>query len=251
MVSAAWPRPSAPRERATSGKNPSVDMTDMLAALPLFRQLAAAHIERIAPRVRERRLSRSETVFHKGDRPLGLFVVLRGHVKLALVSANGNEKVVELVGANQCFGEVAMLTESAYPYCAQAVRDVALLFVPREVILELLEQAPAFARVMLTDLARRTQALLQDVETYTQHTSAKRVIGYLHQLCQSAQDQGDSIAVTLPTTKQIIASRLNLTPETLSRILHDLSEAKLIAVQGRQIRIASRARLYSYRSEAC
>jgi CRP-like cAMP-binding protein len=227
-------------------KSSRPDMPQTMAALPLFQSLAPGQVGRVAPFVRERRMSRAEVVFHKGDQPLGLFVVVKGHVKLALLSTAGNEKIVELVGPGQCFGEVALLTETAYPFFAQAVRDVTLLFIPKEVVLELLEKAPAFARCMLKSLAGRTHMLLQDVETYTQHTSSMRVIAYLQRLCQDADDQGDCVAITLPTSKQILASRLNLAPETLSRILHELSEARLIAVSGRKIQVASRQKLGSY-----
>lgn len=229
---------------------PRGGIVEAIAAIPLFGSLSAEQIERLAARARMRQLTRAEIVVHKGDQPQGLFVVTSGQIMLTLVSSSGNEKIIELVAAQQAFGEVALLTDSAYPFYAQAVRAVSLLFVPRDLVQELLEQSPGFACAMLTSLATRTQNLLQDVETYTQHTSATRVVSYLRQLCQDNDEPGDSIAVTLPTTKQIIASRLNLSPETLSRILHELSEAKLIAVNGRQIRIASRERLRSYRLDA-
>lgn len=227
-------------------KSSRSDMPQTMAALPLFQSLAPAQVDRVAPFARERCLSRAEMVFHKGDQALGLFVVIKGHVKLALLSTAGNEKIVELVGPGQCFGEVALLTETAYPFFAQAVRDVSLLFLPKDVVLGLLETVPAFARCLLRNLAGRTHMLLQDVETYTQHTSSMRVIAYLQRLCQDGDDPGDCVAITLPTSKQILASRLNLAPETLSRILHELSEARLIAVRGRKIQVASRQRLHRY-----
>jgi CRP-like cAMP-binding protein len=230
----------------TTCKSSRSDMPQTMAALPLFQSLAPLQVARAATFARERCLSRAEMVFHKGDQALGLFVVIRGHVKLALLSTAGNEKIVELVGPGQCFGEVALLTETAYPFFAQAVRDASLLFLPKEVVLELLETVPAFARCLLQNLAGRTHMLLQDVETYTQHSSSMRVVAYLQRLCQDADDEGDCVAITLPTSKQILASRLNLAPETLSRILHELSAARLIAVSGRKIQVASRQRLHSY-----
>jgi CRP-like cAMP-binding protein len=86
---------------------------------------------------------------------------------------------------------------------------------------------------------------VQDVESYTLRSSAQRVIGYLLQHCPSSHCEG-SIEIVLPTSKQIIASRLNLTPETLSRILHDLAEAKLIDMQGKRITISDLQRLREY-----
>ncbi|HEY3565434.1 MAG TPA: helix-turn-helix domain-containing protein, partial [Casimicrobiaceae bacterium] len=50
----------------------------------------------------------------------------------------------------------------------------------------------------------------------------------------------------LTTSKAVVASRLNVTPEHFSRILHDLTEQKLIEVEGREIRIVDPARLREY-----
>jgi len=54
--------------------------------------------------------------------------------------------------------------------------------------------------------------------------------------------------VELPTSKQVIASRLSLTPETLSRIFHDLSNSSLISVHGKRIKLHDPARLARYQS---
>jgi CRP-like cAMP-binding protein len=222
------------------------DIPRLLAALSLFECLRHDQIECLAQHTRERLLERGEMLFHKGDTAHGLFLVVYGQVKLAFLASNGNEKVIEIVGPKQFFGDVALLAECCHPLCAQAVTDSLLLQVPKDAVFAMLEEEPAFARRMLADLATRTQKLIRDVETYTQLTSAQRVIGYLQEYCPDVDDAEDSIAITLPTSKQIMASRLSLTPATLSRIFHDLSEANLIAVQGKQITINSVKRLHAY-----
>jgi len=221
-------------------------LSSLLESLPLFQGLTRESAERLAQRARERRLERNEILFQKGDASHSLFAVIYGQIKLALPAINGNEKVVELAGPRQCFGESALLSENPSPVLAQAVADTLLLQIPGESIHELLDSEPVFARRMLTCLAQRTQLLIQDVETYTQQSGAQRVISFLQQHCLDDSDSNDCIAITLPAPKQVIASRLNLTPETLSRILHDLMAANLIAVQGKTITINSLRQLQAY-----
>ncbi|GAB1393925.1 Crp/Fnr family transcriptional regulator [Rhodocyclaceae bacterium] len=225
-----------------------VDIPELLARQPLFQQMSMEHVNLMAAQAREKRLARGEMLFQKGDMPRGFYVVIFGQLKLAFPSSAGNEKVVDIIGPKQSFGEAVMFMDKPYPVFAEAISDTLVLHVPRDVIFELVKTEPTFANMMLAGLSLRLHGLLQDVETYSLRSSAQRVVGYLLQQCPG--DVGElgegEIQVTLPTTKQIIASRLNLTPETLSRIFHDLAEAKLISVQGKQITINNARQLREY-----
>ena len=99
------------------------------------------------------------------------------------------------------------------------------------------EGGSGIASKMLAGLSRRLHSLISDVESYSLQSGTQRVIGFL--LRQDTQQGEDSkpYTVTLPTSKAIVASRLNVTPEHFSRILHDLIAAGLIEVDGREIRI--------------
>jgi CRP/FNR family transcriptional regulator, dissimilatory nitrate respiration regulator len=223
-----------------------IDIPALLTRLPLFQALTPEQVAHVAEHARSKRLPKGEMLFQKGDAAHGFYVIIFGQVKLAFPSSSGNEKVVEIIGPKQSFGEAAMFSERPYPVFAQAIADTLLLHVTRDVIYNLLETDPSFARRLLAGLAMRMHMLVQDVESYTLRSSAQRVIGYLLQHCPSDGNCEGSIEITLPTSKQIIASRLNLTPETMSRILHDLAEAKLINMRGKQITINDLMRLREY-----
>lgn len=222
-----------------------IDIPALLVRLPLFQALTSEQVTQVALNTRSKRLPKGEMLFQKGDLAHGFYVIVFGQVKLAFPSSNGNEKVVEIIGPKQSFGEAAVFAQRPYPVFAQALADTLLLHIARDVIFELLETDISFARHMLAGLAMRMHSLIQDVESYSLRSSAQRVIGYLLQHCPNDDVEG-SVDITLPTSKQIIASRLNLTPETLSRILHDLAEAKLIKMQGKHISIDNLQRLREY-----
>lgn len=223
-----------------------IDIPALLARLPLFQELTPEQVAHIAAQTREKRLARGEMLFQKGDPPRGFHVIIFGQLKLAFPSSNGNEKVVDILGPKQSFGEAVMFMDRPYPVFAEAIADTLLLHVTKDAVFELLENDPSFSRRMLAGMAMRLHSLVQDVESYSLRSSAQRVIGYLLQHCPNEGKCTGSIEITLPTSKQIIASRLNLTPETLSRIFHDLTEAGLIGVQGKQITINDLQRLREY-----
>ncbi|MEW6513189.1 MAG: Crp/Fnr family transcriptional regulator [Pseudomonadota bacterium] len=218
-----------------------IDTEALLARMPLFQDLSSERIVELAEHARGKRLPKGDMLFHKGDPAHGFYVVVYGQVKLAFPSCNGNEKVVDIIGALQSFGEAVMLAQQPYPVFAQALADSLLVFVTRESVFALLESEPGFARRMLIGLALHNHSLVHDIESYTLRTSTERVICHLLHHC--AADAGDRAEIALPTSKQITASRLNLTPETFSRILHDLAEAGLIETDGRRIIIHSVAQL--------
>lgn len=223
-----------------------LEIPQILSRLPLFQELAPQQIAALETACRERRLAKGEMLFQKGDPAKGFFVVVFGQIKLAFPSSQGNEKVVQILGPRQSFGEAVMFLDRPFPVFAEGLVDSLLLHISSATVFELLQKDPLFARRMLAGLSMRLHSLVQDVETYSLRSSAQRVVGYLLQHCPQDGPGEGSVDISLPTSKQVIASRLNLTPETLSRIFHDLSASGLIAVSGKRITINDVTRLREF-----
>ena len=228
--------------------NDKLDIAQILRRIPLFQELSQEQIEHLAAQTREKRLHKGEMLFQKGDQPRGFYALVYGQMKLAFPSAAGNEKVVEILGPQQSFGEAVMFMDRPYPVFAEALSDTLLLTIGKNAISELLERDPHFAKRLLAGLSARLHSLVRDVESYTLRSSTQRLIGYLLQDCQSpdAERPAGEQTIALPTSKQVIASRLNLTPETLSRIFAELTQAGLISVHGKQVTIHDCDRLSRY-----
>ena len=231
---------------APAGQAPTeTPLSALLAQIPLFSALSPEQSAHIAAACRERHLTKGEMLFQKGDPVRGFFIVVTGQMKLALPSAQGNEKVLEIIGPRQSFGEAVMFMDRPFPVSAEALLDTRLLHIARESIFQLLDSDASFARRMLAGLSMRLHALIADVESYSLRSSAQRLIGYLLQQAGDKSGEGH-VTIKLPTTKHVLASRLNLTPETFSRVLHDLSSAGLIEVSGRNITIPDLTRLRAH-----
>ncbi len=225
---------------------PQIKIRSFLSNLPLFRELGPQEIERIAAGSRTLHAARGETLFRKGDRVDGFHTIVFGQIKLAFTAPNGGEKVVELLGPNQTFGEAVMFMERPYPVFAQAIADSLLLHVSKSVVFEEIERDPKFARKMIGGLSRRLHGLVTDLEAYTLHSGTQRVLGYLLRGMPEGEPESEPVEISLSTSKSILASRLNLTPEHFSRILHDLTEAGLIRVEGRSVTILDPEALRRY-----
>jgi len=216
----------------------------LLAHVPLFNGLETDEIARIARGTREINAARGDILFRKGDQSNGFHLVVYGQVKLAFTSSQGSEKVVDIMGQGQTFGEAVMFMEKPYMVYAQALNDSQLLHISKAVMLKELDKDPKLGRKMIAGLSIRLHHLVTDVESYSLHSGRQRIIGYL--LRDNIENDVTTVTVTLPTNKGVIASRLNLTQEHFSRILHELTERGLITVQGRTIGIPDVEKLRCY-----
>ena len=207
----------------------------VLSSLPLSRELTAEEISFLDRTVREQRLSKGQLLFNKGDRPHGFYVLKEGRIQLSFPSEQGMERVVEVIKPGESFGEALLFLDKPYPVFAQAVQDSVVLDVPGQTILALLDQDCRLARKMLAGISMRMHELITNLETCSMRSSTQRVACMLH---HHAPDKAtNQYEVKLPAAKQTIASQLNLTPETFSRVLHVLSDAGLIKVSGRIIHV--------------
>jgi CRP/FNR family transcriptional regulator, dissimilatory nitrate respiration regulator len=222
-----------------------VKIPAILAHLPLFCEMSREEIERIASGARESSLARGEMLFRRGDPCNGFSVVIHGKVKLALTSPQGIEKVVELIGPGQSFGEAVMFMDKPYPVFAQALTDTLVLHIGKQAITGEIDSDPIFCRKMLAGLSIRLHRLIQTVESISLRSPAQRVIDHLLQQADEIK-QGQDVHVSLAANKNVIASSLNTTPETFSRILRNLSDAGLITVEGKDVCISDVARLRAY-----
>ena len=222
-------------------KPPQIKTQAFLANLPIFSEMGPAELDRMAAATVPLYFEKGQSIVQCGDPCTGFHVVVYGQVKLAFTSPQGVEKVVEIVRPGQSFGEALMFLDKPYIVFAQALADSMLLHVARHAVFE--ELGPSgFARRMIAGLAQRLHGLVRDVEAYTLRSGQERVIGYLLAELPEGATSGPA-EVRLTPGKSVLASRLNMTPEHFSRILHDLAEAGLIEVNGRSIRVPDVARL--------
>lgn len=229
-----------------------------LGEQPLFRDLGATDLERLALACQVRRLGRGDELFRAGEPCEGLYLVVEGQVKLYAQSAPGHEKVIEVFNARDWVVEAMLFGDSLHAVNAAALCETTLLMLPKAVLLQELSSNPALALRLLTEVSHRLHGLMKDIEAVTLHSGVRRVVDYLLQAPAPAVERSDARrgssaavverdrTVSLPASKGTIASLLSVTPEHFSRILHELQARGLIAVERRDIHILDVDQLARY-----
>ena len=216
-----------------------IDPRVFLARLPLFSELGAASIERIAAGADKLRLARGATLFRQGESPSGFYVVVVGEIRLVAHGARGR-RLTGIVEAGRSFGEPMMFLERPYLVDAVANTDAVVIRVPKENVFDEIERNPRFARRVIAGLATRIETLVREIDATVRGSARERLVNYLLRAHPAAEGE---IRISLPATKAAIATQLGLTPEHLSRLLRELTARQLLRVEGRRVVIADVARL--------
>ena len=210
----------------------SQTLKNTLADAWLFRMLDEQQLDQIVSHTCAMPVSQNMCVVKQGDTPEGTYWIVSGQVKIVLQNNKGSEKTLEILGQNTCFGLGEMLLERPHLAFAKTTTESLLLHIDRDAMLQAAEVNFGFARELMTCVGRQFYGLVQDIESYSQ-TAKQRLAGYL--LRQSQREASDDFE--LVANKSLIASRLSLTPETLSRLFHDLAQDGMISISGRRITI--------------
>jgi CRP-like cAMP-binding protein len=214
----------------------------VIASLPAFRQLSRKDLDALANHSQLRESRRGAVIVGRGERMPGVIALAYGSAKLALRRANGEEKVVRLLGPGENFGLAAALLDRPCPVQLVALSNSLVATIPPVPLLRLMEQDISFARCVARALAERVLQLVGELEASVQQSGLQRLAGYLDSLAEPNGQPGSWIA-RLPITKTTIAARLGITKETLSRMLRELASRGLIAVSGPEVDLLDRAGL--------
>ena len=161
-------------------------------------------------------------IYKPGDPSNGLYVVLSGRVNLTLSISESKPRIVALLGPGAWFGETALLLRERHSIGAESAEAVMLARISSATVIRLLHADNVFALKMLTETSRRLRTSMLDT-TARSSQARDRVIGFLLDEIDPSNKKRGAATLTLPAVKRVIASRLGMAGETLSRVFRELS----------------------------
>jgi len=194
----------------------------------MFGGLDDSLFQSLISRAVRQRFARGETLFLQGDSAYACFIVVAGWVKLYRVTPSGDEAVVAVFTRGQSFAEAAVFAAGKYPVSAEAATDVTLLAIPSDVLIEQVRRNPEVGLAMLASTSHHLQMLVQQIEQLKAHTGSQRLAEFLVTLCDG---QTGPCTIGLPYDKALIAGRLGMKPESLSRAFQRLRSVGVVIDQ--------------------
>lgn len=227
----------------------SGDLRQAIASAPMFGGLDAAHVDFLAAQSRSIFLPAGQVLFRRGTPSTGFYMVRAGRMQLSVSNSEGVVKVVEILSPGSAFGHAVMFLREPYPVDATALADTQLVFVPVGAVDRVLDEDPSMARIMLASMAKRLQSKVQDITMLSLQSASQRIVAYILGAVEAGprrEAEAVSARVELPALKQVLASRLGMTPETFSRAMRTLSAEGLIRVDGSVVEIPDVGALDAY-----
>lgn len=225
-----------------------MDKTELLPRLQhcvLFSSLTAPQIETMLCKSRRADLHPGEMLFEQRQPAKEFFLLDSGQIKLTRGSSSGQEKIIELVSPGDTFGESSACSpQPLNPVTATALVYSEVLCFDAPTYMQLLHESTEACFALMELMSQRMHGMLLEVDRLTLHSATYRVLCYLLDRVSST-DLATS-TVTLDTSKTVLASRLSVTPETLSRTLTRLSREGYLSVEENSItlRDVGQARRY-------
>jgi CRP-like cAMP-binding protein len=208
----------------------------------LFAGLSPPQLQRILTSAHVVDAESGEMLFDRGQPARHFYIVLEGQVNLVLYSKAGEEKIVDILGPGQSFAEAVMfMSGPLYPVSAVAAGGCRIAKFSSTEYVNLLRESPETCLRMLGHLSQRLHMRIREIEYLTLDSATHRLVRLIEGRVPADSDGPHEIQ--LQESRQEIASRLSMKPETLSRILRNLADAGLIVVHGRSLQVPSRKRL--------
>ena len=225
-----------------------IDESDLAAVrlAPVFAGLPKPAFAALLNGATVKTVNRGELLFVRGDPVTSFFVMLDGWVKVYRLTPSGGEAVVAVFTRGQSFAEAAAFVGGRFPASGEAVTEGRILRLHSGNLIRQIRENPAVGLAMLASTSMHLHMLVQQIEQLKAHTGAQRAAEFLSSLCKL---QDGSCAIHLPYDKALIAGRLGMQPESLSRAFTRLRSIG-VHIEQNIARIESIVKLRQYAEES-
>lgn len=214
------------------------DEIEQMRELALFAGVAPASVDAMLRGAFLQRFPLGVELVREGEPADFLHVVVDGKVEL-FSTYQDRETTVSVVGPGYCFITAAVVLDRVYLKSARCLVPSRILLVPASAVRRCFNEDAAFARALACDLAEGYRMVVKELKSQKLRSGLERIANWL---LAYQQEMGGATRFELPFEKKVLASRLGMAPEVLSRSFAALAPYK-VKVQGSAIEIGDGAAL--------
>lgn len=210
----------------------------------MFSDLSEQHLCNLSDNKNNISHKKGQILYYEGTRPLGVFCISSGVVKVFKTASNGKEQIVRLAQRGEFLGYTSLIGEETYSNTASIVEDAKICFVPKEIFLKILTEDTRFHRRITKALCQDLGVMEEKLTDATQKTIRERLAFTLLKLSDSYGVEGpEKSRIDLNLTREEIAGLVGTATETVIRLLSEFKKDGLIDLQGKKIIILDRTKI--------
>ena len=215
-----------------------MDKREVLRSIPLFRMINEADLTEIAELLIERRYLSRATIFEEGSVGEYMYVIREGQVKVSKMSDDGREKVLEMLGPGDFFGEMALLDRAPRSASVKATTDCVLLALSRNDFIALLRRNPEISLELVRELARRLRETDEEVRGLLFERVEGRTRRVLRRMATQPAPGRPHLLSTGSVTHQQLADLVGTSRETITRVVKSLKRRGWLDQDGKHYLVA-------------
>ena len=193
---------------------------ELLRRIPFFKRLSPELRARVAEVARVKPHERGELIFAEGDPSDAFMVIVAGRVKVFKSTPAGKEIILEIFGAGDPLGAVAVYEGAPFFASALALEPVQILRIEQPAFFRLLEHDPAMVRGLLSGLTIRLAELTRRLAELSGARVEARFARLFLKLCdQIGRNERGGVFLPMPLSRQELADLTGTTIETAIRIM--------------------------------
>ena len=199
----------------------------------LFADLDAVQLQALSKLATVRHVAAGAPILREAEPGDLFFALVRGEVKVFVDSPDGREVVLTHLQAGDFFGEMALLEGEPRSASVTALAESELVAIAREDFFALLARDFALTRKILQTMSARLRRSNEVIESLALQDVGGRLARYLVRLAdESGQSPVDGYFAVHRPTHQEIANSIGATRETVTRMLKQFEDRKLIRIKG-------------------
>ncbi len=194
--------------------SPTPEDLRVASRIPIFSGLKPQTVERLIAPASVMSLKHGDCLFRQGDVASAFFIMVDGWIKLYRLTLGGDEAIIHILTKGESVGEAVAFTGSRYSATGEAVSNSRVVRIPADYLVRCIHEMPDIALAIIASTSGRLHRLVQEIEHLKAQSGIQRVAEFLATLCPPGAGPH---TITLPYDKTLIAGRLGLKPESLSR----------------------------------
>jgi CRP-like cAMP-binding protein len=219
-----------------------MDLLQQIRRLKLFEGVPAEKLQALAEQSRYRTYRAGEMFIGETDAVHAFYVVISGQIKLYKSSPEGKEQTLYLLRPGDPFGMCTAFAVDTFPANAMALEESGILLIPGQAMEAVAMKEPRLLVNIIQILTDRLKESMTLIESLSLKEIPQRLASFLlHALSRNAAEEMNRLELTI--TQRELAKILGATPEALSRAIRKMSNAGILVMDGRSIRILDREAL--------